>query len=307
MRKGLRLARAMGWMSLGLAGPQLLMPERVNRMIGIDDTAATTGVMRAVGMQEALFAGAILSRPAGAAGWLWGRVAGDVLHLAMLSQAATDRRNDQRRLAGAATVVTGALLLDTVAAVRMSRSAGEDQGLRARGTITVNRPPEEVYRHWRDLANLPGFMWHLESVTETADGRSHWVAKAPAGRTIAWDAAVVRDIAGELISWRSVGRTAVPNEGSVRFRRAPKGTGTEVTVDLRYDPPGGRAGAAFAKLFGEDAEQQVRDDLRRFKQVMETGEVVRSEATPEGTRSIKQLHLLQRPAQPAATPGGGKR
>ena len=311
MRNGLGLARTMGWMSLGLAGPQLVAPGAVNRMIGVRETPAANGVMRAVGVQEAMFATAILNRPPGAAGWLWGRVAGDVLHLAMLSQAATDKRNDQRRLAGAATVVTGALVLDLLAAVRLSRSAGEADGLRARASITVNRPPEEVYRHWKDFSNLPTFMWHVESVTVREDGRSHWVAKAPAGRTVEWDAEVTRDVPGELIAWRSVGRTPVPNEGSVRFARAPqekgKSTGTEVTVELRYQPPAGRLGAAVATLFGEDAEQQVKDDLRRFKQVLETGEVVRSAAIPEGTRSARQLHLRQRPAQPAGSSHGGKR
>lgn len=297
-RKGLRLARAMGWTSLGLAGPQMVAPAAANRMIGVRPTPTSDRVMRAVGMQEALFAGAILGRPAGSASWLWGRVAGDVMHLAMLAQAATDERNDQRRLAGAFSVVTGALMLDTVAAVRMSRSAGEDQGLRARASVTVNRPPEEVYAFWRDVSRLPEFMFHLESVQVRDDRRSHWVARGPAGGKLAWDAEITRELPGRLIAWRSVGRTPVPNRGEVRFTRAPKSTGTEVSVELHYDVPGGRAGAAVAKLFGEEPEQQVRDDLRRFKQVVETGEVVRSDAVPEGTRSAKQLHLIQRPAQP---------
>ena len=311
MRKGLRLTRTMGWMSMGLAGPQLVAPGAVNRMIGVRETSTANRVMRAVGMQEAMFATAILNRPPGAASWLWGRVAGDVMHLGLLAQAAIDKRNDERRLAGAATVVTGALVLDLLAAIRLSRSAGEADGLRAHASITVNRPPEEVYAYWKDFSKLPSFMWHLESVKVRDGGRSHWVAKAPAGRTVEWDAEITRDMPGELIAWRSVGRTPVPNEGTVRFARAPqekgRSTGTEVTVDLRYQPPAGRLGAAVATLFGEDAEQQVKDALRRFKQVMETGEVVRSAALPDGTRSAKQLHLRQRPAQPAGASHGGTR
>lgn len=195
------------------------------------------------------------------------------------------------------SVATGAVVLGAIAVARRRRSGGEDAGLRAHGTITVNRPPEEVYAYWRDFANLPSFMWHLESV-RVGDDRSHWVARAPAGKRVAWDAEIERDVPGQCIAWKSVGKTAVPNAGSVTFRRAPKDSGTEVSVELRYDPPGGRAGAAVAKVFGEEPEQQVRDDLRRFKQVIETGEVARSDATPEGTRAIRQMHLLQRPGQP---------
>ena len=160
-------------------------------------------------------------------------------------------------------------------------------------SVTINRPRQEVYEFWRDLEHLPTFMIHLEAVTSSGDLRSHWVANVPAGR-VEWDAEIIEDRPGEIIAWQSVEGSAVPNGGSVRFTDAPADRGTEVHVDLHYDPPAGRAGAMVAKLFGEEPQQQLRDDLRRFKQVMETGEVVRSDGSLEGAG---QGATTQRPAQ----------
>jgi uncharacterized membrane protein len=165
---------------------------------------------------------------------------------------------------------------------------------RASKSVTINRPPDEVYRFWRDFENLPRFMQHLVSVTATTDRRSRWVARAPAGTTVEWTAEIVEDRAGERISWRSVAGSEIANEGSVRFAKAPADRGTEVRVEVSYDAPAGAAGTLVAKLFGEEPEQQLRDDLRRFKQVMETGEVVRSEGSLEGAG---QGVLKQRPSQ----------
>jgi len=161
--------------------------------------------------------------------------------------------------------------------------------MRAKTSITVNTSPERAYGHWRDLENLPAFMAHLESVRVDDDGRSHWVASAPASRTVEWDAEIVEDAPGRRIAWRSVEGADVGNAGSIRFVPAPGGRGTEVTVELDYDPPGGAVGAVVAKLFGEEPNQQLRDDLRRFEQVLETGEVVVSDGSPDGTRTRRRL------------------
>jgi uncharacterized membrane protein len=152
---------------------------------------------------------------------------------------------------------------------------------RVNKSVTINRPRQEVYEFWRDFANLPAFMIHLEAVTTEGVGRSHWVAKAPGSR-VEWDAEVIEDRVGEIVSWQSLPGSDIPNGGSVRFTDAPADRGTEVHVALHYDPPAGSAGAMVAKLFGEEPGQQLRDDLRRFKQVMETGEVVRSDGSLEG-------------------------
>jgi len=139
-------------------------------------------------------------------------------------------------------------------------------------------------------------MQHLESVETTGDTRSHWRAKAPAGRTVEWDAEVIEERPDELIMWRSLEGADVMNSGSVQFKQAASNRGTEVVVELRYQPPAGGLGVTLAKLFGEEPATQMSDDLRRFKQVIETGDVVRSDGTPEG-HSVRR-HLKQRPAQP---------
>jgi uncharacterized membrane protein len=122
------------------------------------------------------------------------------------------------------------------------------------------------------------------------DRRSRWIAKAPAGATVEWEAEIVDDRPRELIAWRSLPEGDVPNQGVVRFIPAPADQGTEVHVELHYDPPGGKLGALVAKLFGEEPNQQVKGDLRRLKQVLEIGEVVHSDSS---------IHRGPHAAQPA--------
>ena len=165
--------------------------------------------------------------------------------------------------------VNRALGRNTAKADRVSPVA-RGEGIKVERTITVNRPREEVYHFWRQLENLPRFMDHLESVTVLDEDRSHWVAKAPAGTKVEWDASIQDEIENELIAWRSLPGSDIDNAGSVHF--LPASEGTEVRVVLSYDPPAGRVGAAVAKLLGEEPEQQVEEDLRRFKQVMEAVE-----------------------------------
>jgi len=163
------------------------------------------------------------------------------------------------------------------------------------GTTTVAKDPTEVYAYWRRLDHLPEFMAHVEEVTSDGD-RSHWQVSAPFGRSVEWDAEVVEDVPGERIVWRSLEGADVRNAGIVRFARAPRGQGTEVYVTISYDAPGGKLGEALARWAGENPHQQLDDDLRRFKQVMEVGEVVRSEGAPWGKRARKEFP--QHPAQP---------
>ena len=148
-----------------------------------------------------------------------------------------------------------------------------DRSIKVAKTIRINRPADELFRFWRDLANLPRFMRHLESVTVKDDTHSHWVVKAPLGMTVEWDAEIISEKRNELIGWRAVGSGDVDHAGSVHFRALPRGHGTEVRVRLQYDPPAGLMGAAVAKILGEDPEREVEEDLRRLKEVMETREV----------------------------------
>jgi uncharacterized membrane protein len=146
------------------------------------------------------------------------------------------------------------------------------QGIKVDQTITIDKSPEELYRFWYDLENLPRFMTHLQSVRVQGD-RSHWVAKGPLGTHVEWDAEIYNKNPNEMIAWRSLEGADVDSTGSVHFTPAPSGRGTEVRVVLKYNPLAGKLGAAIAKLLGEDPQQQIRDDLRRFKQLMETGEI----------------------------------
>jgi uncharacterized membrane protein len=151
-------------------------------------------------------------------------------------------------------------------------SLGHGEGIRVEQSVTVNRPREETYRFWRNFENLPRFMDHLEAVHVLDEQRSRWVAKGPAGTRVEWDAEIHNEIPGELIAWRSLPGSQVDHAGSVHFTPA-MGEGTEVRVILRYDPPAGKLGAAVARVFGEEPSHQVAEDLRRFKQVMEAGEL----------------------------------
>lgn len=293
------LARGLGALSLGLGVACLTAPRAIARLGGVDDSTMAPAVLRMAGVRELAHAAALLGsgRPGG---WAWTRVAGDAADLAALAVAVRNRQGDRRRRASLATAaVAGITLLDLLAAVQASRSGrAARRALRLRAAITVNRPSDEVYRFWRDFENLPGFMSHLESVQVDDYRHSRWTAKGPAGRTVEWDAEIVEDRPDELIAWRSMPGATVPNSGRVGFVRAAAGRGTEIRVELEYDPPAGAVGRAVAKLFGEEPEQQVNDDLRRFKQVIETGEVVRSDGSPDGTNLRQQM--AQRPAQPVA-------
>lgn len=151
-----------------------------------------------------------------------------------------------------------------------------------RKAVTVNRAPGDLYAFWRDFANLPRFMRHLEAVEVLGEKRSRWTAKAPLGQTVEWEAEITDEQQHESLSWRSTPEAEVVNSGSVRFVRLPANRGTEVHVMLHYDPPGGRVGALAAKLFGEEPEQQITDDLRRFKALMEAGEIPSIEGQPSG-------------------------
>ena len=162
---------------------------------------------------------------------------------------------------------------------------GRARGLRVDRAVTVARPAMELYRVWRDLSRLPEFMSHLESVVPLSETRSRWTAHGPGGITVEWEAEIVTDQPGQLIAWRSVSGE-VDNAGSVRFTEAPGQRGTEIGVHLRYAPPAGQVGATLATVFGQGADRQVREDLRRFKQMMEAGEIADAgQPTANGWRS----------------------
>jgi uncharacterized membrane protein len=296
-RNGAGLGKALGWASFALGAPLVAVPGRVARAIGLDDTAGTRWVARGVGARELVAGAGILAQGQKPMPGVWSRVAGDGMDVALLLSGLRSAR-DRRRVGVALGAVAGIAALDVLAAAKLSRrthpSRTSDGGaFTVSAGVTVNHPAEEAYALWRDFARLPEFMTHLRSVS--ADG-THWVAEAPIKDAVEWDAVIVADEPGQLLSWKSAEGADVPNSGSVRFGRAPGDRGTEVRVELTYEPPAGKLGNAVAGLLGQEPRQQVTDDLRRFKQILETGEVVRSDGSPEGR---KQGRLAkQRPGSP---------
>lgn len=238
--------------------------------------------MRALGAREMVAGLGILSGR-GRAGWMWSRVLGDAMDLALLGSAMSSQDCDRMRVGAATLAVAGVNAVDVLAAARLSRAAVSpgrpERGIEVVKAITIARRPRELYRYWRQLENLPRFMQNVEQVDKIDETRSRWRVKGPAGRTAEWEAEVVEDRPGECIAWRSLPGADVQNAGRVEFVAAPGGRGTEVLVHLRYEPPAGALGRGIAALFGKDPAHQVASDLRRLKQVIETGEVMRSDAS----------------------------
>lgn len=294
------LVKGLGVASLGLGLSEILAPGKIAALAGVDETVRSRTVIRALGMRECGHGAALLAGPDQL---VWTRVAGDVLDVACLAAGVMRRGPGRRRrgiiTAAALTAIGGA---DLYAALRTSRgdSARHSGGQRhrtLRAAVTVNRSPEYVYGFWRNLENLPDFMYHLQSVTTAEDGQSHWIANSPVGQSVQWDAQIVEDLPGKRIAWQSLPGSGIENSGCVEFTPDHRSKGTEVRVTMAYQMPGGALGKAAATLLGESPEQQVNDDLRRFKQIMETGQVLRSDGSPDGTAARRQLH--QQSAQPS--------
>ncbi|MGE3956983.1 MAG: SRPBCC family protein [Vicinamibacterales bacterium] len=270
------LSLGLGWFSLALGTAELVAPSHVARLIGVPDDERTRHTLRTFGAREIAAGVAILAQP-GQARWLWSRVGGDALDLAWLGRQMDGDAAAARRVGMAAAAVAGVTALDVMTARRLAQGASpttrRERAVRVEQVVTINRSADDLYRYWRDFTNFPRVMKHVTRVEQLDSRRSRWTASAPAGMSVSWDAEIVQDREGEWLAWRSLPDSQVENSGSVRFTPAPGARGTEVRVQLEYAPPAGRFGRAVAMLFGEEPEQQVRDDLRRFKQLMETGEI----------------------------------
>ena len=160
---------------------------------------------------------------------------------------------------------------------------GGRRGIHVEEAVTINRPIAEVYRFWRNFENLPKFMQHLESVAVRDEGISHWVARGPGGTTVEWDARIINEVDNKVIGWQSLEGSTISTAGSVHFDETPRGT--RVRIHMQYSPPGGKLGAAVAWLFGEEPTIQVREDLRRFKSLLEAGEIPTVKGQPSGRTS----------------------
>ena len=172
-------------------------------------------------------------------------------------------------------------------APRSESSVRSSKGVKVERTVTVNQPPAELFAFWRNFENLPLVMKHIESVERLDDKRSHWRARRSEDKFIEWDAEVINEHPNELIAWRSLEGSDVRQAGTVRFTPAPGGLGTEVKLTIEYEVPGGFFTNALAKMLRRSPEQQIYEDLRHFKQLMETGEIPTTAGQPAGRSEDK--------------------
>lgn len=279
-----KIAKGMGLFSLALGATELAAPRMLARLIGIKPGVGVTTTLRLAGVREIIAGIAVLLEPRRPMP-MYMRVAGDAMDFGLLALGARHRTSTPRLL-GAVGAVAGATALDVIGAVGLSRAraAASRPVVYA---VTINKPPAEVYAFYRRFSQLPLFMDYLESVTEYDARRSRWVAKLPLGKTVSWEAEITDDIPGQLIAWQSTEGSRVRMRGRVSFAQAPGRSATEVRVEMVLGFSGKQPSAMLAKLF---AQPQIKGDLRRLKQVMETGEVLFSDAS-EFTRP--------HPAQPA--------
>jgi uncharacterized membrane protein len=284
-----RAARALGGFGLALGALQLAAPHAFARWIGAPGAATA---VRAVGLRE-LASGLGILRAQRPLPWLGARGAGDLLDLVLLALAARSAGARPTRLALAAAAVLGVAALDTAATARagLHPRARPRQPLAA-GRVpveahqTIRRPPADCYDAWRHPARLPAFMGHVERIDEIDERRWHWVAKGPAGTRVSWDAEIVADAPGRGLAWRSLPGSTVSHAGAIRFDEAAGGRGTVVRLRMAVHPPAGELGARLAVLFGASPWQAAREDLRRFKRLLETGEIPTTEGQPHGARSL---------------------
>jgi uncharacterized membrane protein len=290
-----RLASALGWFSVGLGAAELFTPGIVSRAIGVRNRIGARALLRTYGARELAAGLGILTQRQPAA-WLWARVAGDMLDIATLGLALSSERTSKPRLIAATAAVAGVTALDLYCGREMAREPGwggttREGRVHVSRTITINRPPGEVYRYWRNFENAPSFMQRVESVVTLSPERSHWKIRMPGGKTIGWDAEIVEDPPDSLIAWRSAPEAWIRHSGFVRFEPAPGGRGTIVRADMEYSIPGAGVTAIIAKLFDAEPGQHLDRALRSLKQILETGEVLHSDSS-----IYRGMHA----AQPAA-------
>lgn len=284
--KGEGLARSLGWFSIGLGLAEVAAPRGVARLIGLKPTSRNTMVLRLLGVRELAVGVGVLTNPM-PRGWLATRVAGDIMDLALLGGVLALWGRDPIRAAGATAAVLGVTALDLMAVETLTESrktptrtlAPDLKHTPVFDSIIVEAPVDVAYAFWRDVTNLPSLIRDLESVEELGEGRSRWRALGPQGRVAQWEAEIIEEVENTSISWRALSGARPFNSGTVRFRTVPGGRGTMISVEMRYSPPAGKLGAALLKLMRREPGQLVAEALRNFKQIMETGEILVSDAT----------------------------
>ena len=282
-RRQAGLTQALGWFSIGLGLAELAAPGAVARLVGVP---ANRALLRTMGLREITSGVGILMQDKPAA-WMWSRVGGDAMDLALLGRALRSPDARRGRVAAATAAVAGVTVLDLLCSRQITEqeTGGEDKAVQFTKTIIIERSPEDLYGFWRNMENLPRIMRHVQEVRVLDDRRSHWVVRTPTGATFEWDAEITEDEPNRRLAWRSLPGAQVDNAGEVRFEPAPGGRGTLVTAEIQYRPPAGAVGATIARLLGSSPERLAGEDLRVFKQLMETGEIATTEGQPAGRSS----------------------
>ena len=268
------MATGLGWVSVIIGLFSMIAPRQTARTLGVRSRPL---LFRLLGLRE-LISGAGILNSNRKSGWLWSRVGGDAIDLALLGSATAERGSNSARI-GAAMGGIGAITALDVAATLMHWPAKPVHVVRS---ITVDRSPEDLYGAWRNFTNLPQFMENIISINQIDERRTHWVVKAPGKTKVEWDAEILEDVPNERISWRSMAGADVDNWGTVQFTPSPSQRGTVVRVALGYLPPAGRLGSTVALLMGREPRLQVDVDLHRFEQWMETGTVTTTKGQPAG-------------------------
>jgi uncharacterized membrane protein len=282
-----RFARGLGYFSIGLGLTEFAATEKLAESIGIADVPRS--VVRAMGIREIANGVGILAAPREPK-WMWSRVAGDAIDLALLLMAFGSAGSSRKRLTAALGAVGGVTVLDAVCARLLSRKRYRrvsrklltgGRGLRVQKSISINSSPAELYQFCREPSNLPRIATSVQSVTENSDRQLHWRVTDPGQGQIEWVTQIVEDRPNQLISWRSLNSPPIEHSGSIRFSPGPDTRGTIVRVEILRRPlkPGI---SASLQLFASRADFHLSEALRRLKAVMETGEIPTTEGQPSG-------------------------
>lgn len=284
------VARALGLFGIALGLAETAAPKRLGALIGLQHRSA---LLRLYGLREIASGLLLLAQPNPALG-LWSRVAGDALDLATLGTSLAKGNPDNPRLAAAIAAVSTVVAIDTAAA---RSAAGTDANANANATegepstppsdeqtakrvIAIDQSPDDLYRLWREPSTLPRIFGDAANIDVLDASRTQWKVDAPLGRTLEWETEIVEERSGELLRWRSLPGGAVPTHGSVHFRPAPTGSGSFVTLDLRFSSPTGPLAIAASLLPPALTESAIGTALRRFKSLAETGRVLTADSRP---------------------------
>ena len=273
--------QGLGMLSLGIGLAGLFAPRQVAELTGL---RRHKGLLQLIGIREVTSGIGLLSGRQTEA-WLWSRVVGDAIDLAVLGM--SGRSSRRSRTAATAAVVAAITAVDVAAAVQHTRTRprAAPSEVYIDHTIIVNKSPQECYDFWRDLRNIARFSRRMKEVSLRDNGQSHWIMTLPTGGSIEWDSQLTVEQPGERLAWRSVTHQPFSHAGSIQFAAAPGARGTFVTVSMHYRLPTGAVGASLARLLGRDPFGDLREDLRRFKQLIETDEIATTEGQPSGRRS----------------------